>query len=52
MFLMCDKLEQIEFKLEKIIGIKKHTGKIRKYFFFYFIEIKPVINMQNGHQVI
>ena len=23
-------LEQLEFKLEKIIGIKKHAGKVRK----------------------
>ena len=23
-------IEQLEFKLEKIIGIKKHAGKVRK----------------------
>ena len=28
---MSDKLEQLEFKLEKIIGIQKHEGKVRKY---------------------
>ena len=27
---MSNKLEQLEFKLEKIIGIYKHAGKIRK----------------------
>ena len=30
----CDKLEQLEFKLEKIIGIQKHAGKVRKVFYF------------------
>ena len=27
---MSDELEQLEFKLEKIIGIYKHTGKVSK----------------------
>ena len=27
---MSHKLEQLEFKLEKIIGIQKHAGKVRK----------------------
>ena len=27
---MYNKLEQLEFKLEKIIGIQKHAGKVRK----------------------
>ena len=27
---MPDKLEQLEFKLEKMFGIKKHAGKVRK----------------------
>ena len=27
---MSDKLEQLEFKLEKNIGIQKHAGKVRK----------------------
>ena len=27
---MSNKLEQLEFKLEKIIGIQKHAGKVRK----------------------
>ena len=29
-FLRLDKLEQLKFKLEKIIGIEKHAGKVRK----------------------
>ena len=32
MFLRYNKLEQLEFKLEKIIGIQKHAGKVRKGF--------------------
>ena len=31
-FLRYDKLEQLLFTLEKIIGISKHAGKVRKYF--------------------
>ena len=27
---MSDKLEQLEYTLEKIIGIQKHAGKVRK----------------------
>ena len=27
---MYDELEQLEFKQEKIIGIQKHAGKVRK----------------------
>ena len=27
---MSNKLEQLEFKLEKNIGIQKHAGKVRK----------------------
>ena len=27
---LCNKLEQLEFKLEKIIGIQKPTRKVRK----------------------
>ena len=27
------RLEQLDFKLEKNIGIYKHAGKVRKYFF-------------------
>ena len=30
MFLISNKLEQLEFKLEKNIGIYKHAGKVRK----------------------
>ena len=29
-FLISNKLEQSKFKLESIIGIKKHAGKVRK----------------------
>ena len=29
-FLICNKLEQLEFKLEKITVIQKHAGKVRK----------------------
>ena len=29
-FLISKKLEQLEFKQEKIIGIQKHVGKVRK----------------------
>ena len=29
-FLISNKLEQLQFKLEKIIGIKKHAGKVKK----------------------
>ena len=32
-FLRSDKLGQLEFKLEKIIGIEKHAGKVRKMSF-------------------
>ena len=34
-FLISNKLEQLKFKLDKIIGIKKHAGKVRKSNFFY-----------------
>ena len=30
MFLRSNELEQLELKLEKIIGIEKHAGKVRK----------------------
>ena len=30
MFLRYNKSEQLEFKLEKHIGIQKHAGKVRK----------------------
>ena len=33
---MSNKLEQFEFKLEKIIGIEKHAGKVRKLFIISF----------------
>ena len=31
-FLISNKLKQLEYKLEKIIGISKHAGKVRKSF--------------------
>jgi hypothetical protein len=31
---MSNKLEKLYFKLEKIIGIEKHAGKVRKIYFF------------------
>ena len=31
---MNNKLEQLDFKLEKNIGILKHAGKVRKSFIF------------------
>ena len=30
---MSEKSEQFKFKLEKIIGIEKHAGKVRKCLF-------------------
>ena len=41
-FLILNGLEQLEYKLEKNIGILKHAGKVRKshvctlFYFFYF----------------
>ena len=32
-FLISNKLEQLAFKLQKIIGIKKYAGKVRKWTF-------------------
>ena len=34
-FLIYNKLEQLEFKLEKNIGIQKHAGKVRKNTHFF-----------------
>ena len=39
MFLISYKLEQLEFKLEKIVGIKKHEGKVRKHNYLRIIGI-------------
>ena len=33
---LSNKLEQLEFKLEKDIGIQKHAGKVRKGFILQF----------------
>ena len=38
-FLRSNKLEQLEFQLEKNIGIKKHAGKVRKDTFLSFTKI-------------
>ena len=35
-FLISNKLEQLELKLEKNIGIQKSAGKVRKYNFFFY----------------
>ena len=37
MFLRSNRLEQLDFKLEKIIGIKKHAGKVRKMHYCYLL---------------
>ena len=34
-FLISNKLEQLEFKLKKIIGIEKHAGKVTKKGLWY-----------------
>ena len=35
-FLISNKLEQLEFKLEKNIGIYKHAGSVKNLFFSFF----------------
>jgi hypothetical protein len=63
--LISNKLEKIELKLEKVIGIQKSAGKVRKCIFFnllifgknkienYFRPTKPCLigskRMDNGH---
>ena len=44
-FLISNKLEQLEFKLEKNIWIYKHAGKVRKWYFFFNLSIilKPLV---------
>ena len=37
-FLICKKLEQLGFILEKISGIQKHAGKVRKCRFFLLFQ--------------
>ena len=39
-FLRSNKLEQLEFNLAKIIGIKKHAGKVRKILFPFVDKLK------------
>jgi len=36
-FLRLNELEQSKFKFEKIIGIEKHAGKVRKYYMIVFV---------------
>ena len=58
---VSNKLEQLEFKLEKIIGIKKPTGRLRKSVSYktirvYLFTFCPVFfgigknEMQQAHQ--
>ena len=35
-FLISNKLDQLQLKLEKNIGIEKHAGKVRRLFFIMF----------------
>ena len=41
-FLVTECLEQLEFKLEKIIGSLKHAGKVRKIHRFVFIKFVKI----------
>ena len=36
-------MEQLEFKLEKIIGIEKHAGKVRKTFIFQMFQVSTQV---------
>ena len=40
---MSNKLEQLESKLEKNIGIEKHAGKVKKYCFLLAAVIRKII---------
>ena len=46
------KLEQIEFELQNIIRIQKHTGNVRKVFFFpvIFSTLLPVCSVCAANQ--
>ena len=44
MFLISNTLEHLELKLEKIIGIWKHAGKVKELTFGLAIQLPP----QNG----
>ena len=55
-FLRSNKLEQLEFKLEKIIGIQKLAGKVRKTKLLQlkphpFICMKNFINKKVGNRI-
>ena len=46
---MSNKLEQLEFIMEKIIGIEKHAGKVTKDYFFsglFFLFWKCLHNLR------
>ena len=53
---MPNELEQLEFKLEKNIGMKKHAGKVRKNLFFNFSgpQVSNGLGLPNnkGHHVL
>jgi hypothetical protein len=40
---MSNKSEQLQFKLEKNIGIQKHAGKVRKCFCLQFLICNSVL---------
>ena len=42
-FLRSNKLEKLEFKLGKIIGILKHAGRVRKSFLKRLKRRKPIV---------
>ena len=46
----CNKLEQLEFKLEKNIGIQKHAGKVRKVFNFIIVNFVNIFLYFQGVQ--
>ena len=46
-FLISNKLEHLKFKLEKIIGMQKHAGKVRKQFFHNCsLDQTPILNLR------
>ena len=45
---MSNELEQLEFKLEKNIGIEKHAGKVRKSMYVCIKKFRINLNRTNG----
>ena len=45
-FLIFNRLEQLELKLEKKIGIQKHAGKFRKKYVLDAIQKKNLVNFE------